>query len=94
MLFRSKVVVSYCYTETTTGGRITATNQLMGSSPTFQVRLGNQYGGNGLGLILYAAIPTKMSMDFKNEDFTVPDFEFSAFADSLGRTFDWSGTQA
>ena len=88
-----KVIVSYSYAETTTGGRITATNQLMGSSPTFQVRLGNQYGGNGMGLILYAAIPTKLSMAFKNEDFTVPDFEFSAFADALGRTFDWSSTQ-
>ena len=30
--------------------------------------------------------------DFKNEDFTVPDFEFSAFTDSLGRFFDWSSS--
>ena len=86
------VVISYAYSQTTTGSRITAYNQLMGSSPQFQVKLGNQYGGNNMALTLYAAIPTKMSWDFKNEDFTVPDWEFSAFADSLGRTFDWSST--
>lgn len=87
-----KVVISYAYFETTTGNRITAYNQLMGSSPTFRMQLGENYAGNNACLTLYAAIPTKMSWDFKNEDFTVPDFEFSAFADSLGRFFDWSSS--
>ncbi len=87
-----KVVISYAYFETTTGNRITAYNQLMGASPTFRMQLGEGFGGNNSCLTLYAAIPTKMSWDFKNEDFTVPDFEFSAFADSLGRFFDWSST--
>jgi hypothetical protein len=86
------VLISYAYFETTTGNRITAVNQLMGSSPQFRMQLGNNYAGNNIGLTLYAAIPTKMSWDFKNEDFTVPDFEFSAFTDSLGRYFDWSST--
>jgi hypothetical protein len=87
-----KVIISYAYFETTTGNRITAYNQLMGSSPTFRMQLGENYTGNNACLTLYAAIPTKMSWDFKNEDFTVPDFEFSAFADSLGRYFDWSSS--
>jgi hypothetical protein len=86
------VLISYAYFETMTGNRITAVNQLMGSSPQFQMKLNNNYAGNNLSLTLYAAIPTKMSWDFKNEDFTVPDFEFSAFTDSLGRFFDWSST--
>ena len=87
-----QVIISYAYFETTTGSRITAVNQLMGSSPIFRMQLGNNYSGNNLSLTLYAAIPTKMSWDFKNEDFTVPDFEFSAFTDSLGRFFDWSSS--
>jgi hypothetical protein len=87
-----QVIISYAYFETTTGNRITAVNQLMGSSPQFRMQLGNNYAGNNMCLTLYAAIPTKMSWDFKNEDFTVPDFEFSAFTDSLGRYFDWSST--
>ena len=88
-----KVVISYSYFETTTGGRITATNQLMGSSPIFRLNLGNSFQGNKMALTLYQCIPTKTSWDFKNEDFTIPDFEFSAFADSLGRVFDWSSDQ-
>lgn len=88
------VIISYSYVESSTGSRITAYNQPMGSSPVFRLNLGNQYNGNKLALTLYQAIPTKMSWDFKNEDFTVPDWEFSAFADSLGRFFDWSSDQA
>ncbi len=87
-----KVIISYAYFETTTGNRITAVNQLMGASPQFRMQLSNNYAGNNMALTLYAAIPTKMSWDFKNEDFTVPDFEFSAFTDSLGRYFDWSSS--
>ncbi|MDE1901303.1 MAG: hypothetical protein KGI37_06650 [Alphaproteobacteria bacterium] len=87
-----QVVISYAYFETTTGNRITAFNQLMGSSPTFRMQLGEGYAGTNGTLTLYAAIPTKISWNFKNEDFTIPEFEFSAFADSLGRYFDWSGT--
>jgi hypothetical protein len=88
-----KVVISYTYFETTTGGRITAYNQLMGSSPIFRLNLGNSFQGNKLALSLYQCIPTKTAWEFKNEDFTIPDFEFSAFADNLGRIFDWSSDQ-
>ncbi len=85
-----KVLISYAYFETTTGNRITAYNQLMGWSPIFRLNLGNSFQGNKLALTLYQCLPTKTTWDFKNEDFTVPDFEFSAFADSMGRVFDWS----
>ena len=86
------VIISYAFFQASGGNRITAVNQLMGSSPTFRMNLANNYAGNNMCLTLYAAIPTKMSWDFKNEDFTVPDFEFSAFTDSLGRFFDWSSS--
>jgi hypothetical protein len=84
------VVISYEYQQSTTGGRITAYNQLMGAAPQFSLRLGNVYQSNKLNLILYACIATKLSFNFKNEDFTIPEMDFSAFADSLGRYFDWS----
>ncbi len=29
-------------------------------------------------------VGTKLSMDYKNDDFTINDFEMSAFADSMG----------
>lgn len=85
-----KVILSYAYQQGTTGGRITAYNQLMGSGPVFQMVLGNSFLGNKSSLTLYQCIATKLSMGFKNEDFEIPEFEFSAFADSLGRYYDWS----
>lgn len=88
-----KVLPSYTYAQTTSGGRITAYNQKMGSSPVFKLQLGNSFLSNKLGLTVYQCVPTKMSWDFKNEDFTIPDFEFSAFVDGLGRFFDWSSDQ-
>jgi hypothetical protein len=83
-----KVVISYSYTQTTTGGRITALNQLMGSSPVFKLTLGNAFLGNASSMTLYQCIATKLSFGQKNEDFIIPEMEFSAFADSLGRWID------
>lgn len=85
-----KVVISYEYQQSTSGSRITAYNQLMGSAPQFQLQLGNSYQSNKSNLILYACIATKLSFNFKNEDFTIPEMDFSAFADTQGRYFDWS----
>lgn len=85
-----RVAISYEYQQTTTGGRITATNQLMGAAPQFQLHLGNSYQSNKRNLILYACIATKLSFGIKNEDFLVPEIDFSGFADSAGRYFDWS----
>lgn len=85
-----KVDISYEYQQVTAGGRITASNQLMGSAPQFQLHLGNVYQANKRNMILYACIATKLSFGMKNEDFMVPEMDFSAFADSLGRYFDWS----
>lgn len=88
----TSVLFNYQYTDTTvsTAGRITATNQLMGAAPTFKLVLGEQFGGNGLGLILYNCIATKLTLDFKNEDFMIPEMDFSAFANSSGQFFDWN----
>lgn len=88
-----KVVISYEYSQTTTGSRITAVNQLMGSAPTLQLHLGNSFQGYKKNMILYACIAAKLSFGMKNEDFAIPDMEFEGFADSLGRYFDWSSDQ-
>ena len=34
-------------------------------------------------------IAAKLTMNFKNEDFMIPEFDFSAFADSAGNIFYW-----
>lgn len=88
-----KVIISYEYQQVATGSRITAVNQLMGAAPQFALHLGNTYQGNKSNLILYSCISTKLSFNWKNEDFTVPELDFSAFANSLGQFFDWSSDQ-
>jgi len=88
-----KVVISYSYTQAVNGGRISAVNQLMGHSPVFRLELGNAFLGNAQSMILYQCIATKLSFGMKNEDFEIPEFEFSAFADSLGRWTDLSMDQ-
>lgn len=68
----------------TTDNEISIANQLMGTSPVFSVLLANTYKGNVMNLKLNAAISTKMSFPFKNTDYTIGDFEFSAYADASG----------
>lgn len=77
------MLFNYTYT-VTTDNEISIANQLMGTSPVFSVLLANTYKGNVFNLQLNAAISTKMSFPFKNVDYTIGDFEFSAYADAAG----------
>jgi hypothetical protein len=86
------VQLSYRYNQTTTGQRITVYNQLMGSATYFQLMLTNQYGGNGLNLIFYKCVSTDISLDFKNEDFTIQETGFMPQANALGQFFDWGSS--
>jgi hypothetical protein len=85
-----KVAISYTYTQTSSGGRVTAYNQLMGNAPVFKMTLGNSFLSKASAMVLYQCIATKLSFHMKNEDFEIPELDFAAFADSTGRYFDWS----
>lgn len=79
------VLISYEYSATSTSARVvTMTNQLMGYAPTFKCALDTAFGGKSLTLVLNSCVSTKLSLPFKNDDFMVPEFEFSAFADAAG----------
>ena len=85
------VFISYTYVPTSPGvGFQTAiTNQAMGSQPQFSMILANSQwqgtqSGPNLMLQLNACIATKLTLNFKNEDFTIPEFEFQAFDDGTG----------
>lgn len=88
------VLISYEYTATSTTAKYgTITNQLMGYAPSVKLYLTNQYGGNGLNLVLNACTASKLAMPFKNDDFSVPEIDFSAFADAAGNIGYWSATE-
>jgi hypothetical protein len=79
------VRISYQYTAASTVmKKMTISNVLMGNAPQFQVDLLTQYGGKQFVMTLPANIGSKFSYATKLDDFTVPEFDFASFADSLG----------
>lgn len=74
--------INYRYTATVTGAqKSSVANLLMGYAPIIQVDLSVSYGGKFMSVRLPNCLPSKMSWQFKNDDFTIPDFDFGAFAD-------------
>jgi hypothetical protein len=81
--------ISYSYTSSTVGFSSTFVNQPMGSAPVFSAVLSVPYatGNTVLTYKFYQAVSTKLSLGFKNEDFTVPQFDMEFFADSAGNVY-------
>lgn len=79
------VRISYQYTATsTTSRRMTVANVLMGQAPTFRADLMIPFNGQQFVLTLPSCTSSKFSMATKQDDFTIPEFDFSAFADASG----------
>jgi hypothetical protein len=88
------VAISYSYTQSTAGSAFTYYAQPMGFRPVFKMVLSNAafmnnpaYAGQPLGLTLWNVGISKFSLDFKNEDWNIPESDFSASADFMGRVF-------
>lgn len=78
----AQVYISYEYTATsTTAFKIAFANALMGYAPTFQAELSLPYNGHQLNIHLNNCVSSKLSLPFKNEDFSVQEFDFMALAD-------------
>lgn len=79
------IMISYEYSATSTSAKYaTISNQLMGYAPTFKANLNMTFGGKNLTLTLNQCVSSKFSLPLKNDDFMVPEFDFSAFADGSG----------
>jgi hypothetical protein len=82
-----KAFINYTYTNATSPAaarRITVQNLPMGYAPVFQIDLMAQMHGKTYYIRYPNCISTKLSRTFKNDDFTIPEFDISAFADSSG----------
>ena len=84
------VLITYTYTSTAAaiGYSAVLANQLMGVSPVFKLVLNNLFNAQVLTLELYAVTSEKLSMGFKNTDWSVPEFDFMAYtnaANNLGK---------
>lgn len=87
------VYIDYNYTATSAiAQKLILLNPIMGQSPTFQFDMTIPYNGNKFNLTLNSCVSTKMSIGTKLDDFTLPEFDFSAQAPgaaSIG-TLSWS----
>lgn len=89
----AQVLISYSYTISASGQKLSLSQQLVGQAPIFSLLLAGGYAASGAtlpGIKLYACTGTKLSLATKQNDFAIPNFEFMAFADVAGRVMDWS----
>lgn len=85
------VLLDYVYS-LTTGTTITGVNTLMGASPRFTATFNNTYEGNQLTLRLFACTSTKLTFATKIDDYTIPELDFSAYANSAGQVYEFSAS--
>ena len=87
------VFINYQYSNATnpaTGSILTINNIPMGQVPTFSCQFFNSRRGQSIWRKFPACVATKLSMDFKNDDLVIPDFEIMAFSDSNNVVQYWS----
>lgn len=82
------VLISYYNSVSSTGLTLAVANQLMGTQPIFQAAFRTIFNGQEFSLLLHACVFTKLTMQSKIDDFTIPEFDFSAFADVNQKVFD------
>ncbi|VTZ49258.1 conserved hypothetical protein [Methylocella tundrae] len=88
------VLISYTYTANNSGQKFTVSNQLLGTTPTFQAVFYTTFQGQALSLKLNNCTSSKLSFQTKLEDFVMPEFDFSCFADPAGNVMTWSFAEA
>ena len=77
--------INYQYTSAGGAGKqIVVANQLLGQANTFGVYFATTYGGQQFNVQLKACASSKLAIATKLEDFTVPEFDWQAFADASG----------
>ncbi len=86
------VLINFQYTVSSAGSgqKQTVQNVQMGFAPAFRADLTVSYLGKLTNFQFYKCVATKMAANFKNEDFMVPEFDFSAFDNGAGQVMGWS----
>jgi hypothetical protein len=78
----------FTYTSTvvaTIGQTLTVTNQLLGTSPAFQLDYYTSRLNKPLVVRLFQCQASKLTFATKLEDFAMPEFDFSSFANNAGQ---------
>ena len=88
--YAKQAFINYAYGNAAiiTGQKLIVTNQPMGVQPVFAVDLATSYLGKTVYVHYPQVVATKLSRTWKNDDFTIYDFDMEAFADSNGVIYD------
>ena len=77
------VAIQYQFDYTvSTGKSVEIKNAMMGTAPVFEAEFYAALDGVPITIVLNNCTSEKLTMNFTNEDFTIPDFSFSAFSDA------------
>jgi len=76
------VRLNYSYTVAASGNKIVITNQMLGTTPLFQAAFTTSYLGKAATFTFPQCTASKLTFSTKLEDFVIPEFDFSVFADA------------
>jgi len=84
------LILRYYYrtTTATSGTTYSRNQQLIGTTPFFSLFLYNAFGGLQSNMKFFRVKAKKLAMQTKNDDFMVPEMDFTILADPLGRVFE------
>ena len=76
------VLIDYLYTAATGGTKVALSNQVMGTTPTFMGVFSTTASGKNVTLKLNLCTSSKLSLQTKIEDYTIPELDFEVMADA------------
>ncbi len=76
------VLIDYLYTAATGGAKVALSNQSMGTTPTFMGVFSTTASGKNVTLKLNLCTSSKLSLQTKIEDYTIPELDFEVMADA------------
>ena len=76
------VLIDYLYTAATGGTKVALSNQAMGTTPTFMGVFSTTASGKNVTLKLNLCTSSKLSLQTKIEDYTIPELDFEVMADA------------
>lgn len=79
----ASIFVTYTYASAS-GKVITINNPFMGTTPRFQATFLAQFEGQQVAFTLLSCVAQKLMMSTKLDDYTIPELDFSAFANGAG----------
>ena len=86
------VFIDYRYS-VATGKSLSVRNLPMGDMPVFQGELYLKYKGKSIYVRVPNFVSNKLGIATKQDDYTIPDFEFTGYADEFGEVVYWSASE-